>query len=101
MGLAGHHRIAGFEAGTLRQHQRGLGRRAKRKNLKKIGMRGNDIQGVHPHRAGRAQDCDALFLLTHGNRGRLKRHQHHGQWQGGQQGIHAVQHAAVAWQQAA
>ena len=67
----------------------------KREHLEAIRMPRDHVQRVGAHRAGGAQDRDALF--HHGD----QRGQHHGQRQGGQQRVDPIEHAAMARQQVA
>jgi hypothetical protein len=82
--------------GALRQHHVDLGRRAQRKHLKAVRMARHHVERAGANRAGGAQNRAALLrpeisrdtsIMASGKR-----------WQ---QGVHPVEHAAMAGQQPA
>jgi hypothetical protein len=89
-----HHGNGRPELQALLQHQVDLRSGAEREHLEAVRVAGDHVQRVDADRAGGAQDAMRCFIVR-------QRGQHHGQGQRRQQGVDAIEHAAVAGQQLA
>ncbi len=81
-------------AGALRQQGIDLGGSTERKNLVAVGVAAHHVQGTGANRAAWSP-APSIFASTEYTKSR----QHHGQRQGGQQRVDAVQHPTMAGQQ--